>query len=376
MIKKCPFFILSLCIASFILQSCWKDDSLKDKGFDEFQVNISPTFGVPLANLTLTGGDIVKQLNMTDSSQSFFIEYDANGLCVIVYDKTNLEIKLPPVLPFDTMLAFPINYFSDLRIDGITVKQAAINMNIDNGYTKNIEFRINDLEYEDESGSKKPITHSSELNEPNRIEAAKADGQSTRTELFKKFLIVDNPSDIINHGIYLHFRFGLIYELLENNASIKLNPIIKIPAWFAMENFSLRDTIEANLENLGDIINNETISLNTATLYLTIKNGLPFEANLQVYFADNNYQLIDSLQKNEMQIQAGQANNPTSDSFEITMSRERFKKIEKSKYIIFKEGFRTRGGEDVKLYKSNTLGIILSAKANADINGSLSDIDF
>jgi hypothetical protein len=360
------------------LQSCWKDESLKDKDFDDIHINISPSFGIPLADLTLTGGDIVKQFDLSDSSSQFYVEYEADGLCVIVYDKTNSRISLPPVLPFDTTVSFPINYFSGLRIDGVTVEEARVNLNIDNGYTKDIHFHVDKLEYEDENGIIKQVT-TGNLNNTNVIKAATSNGQFTRTQLFKDFLKIRDPLDIVKNGKYLYLGFDLDYELLENSASINLNPVVKVPAWFTIENFSRKDTVSADLTNLSDIFNDTTISLKEATLYLTINNGLPMETDLQVYFADENYRLIDSLQSKELQIPSGVISSyklvqPTSASFEINISEQRFKKIEKSKYIIFKESFRTNNGRDVKLFRSNTLGITLSAKAKAEVNGTISDI--
>lgn len=378
--KKYTFFIFPFCIALFVLQSCWKDESLKDKGFDDISVNISPSFGIPLANLTLTGDDIVKQLNISDSSKTFYIEYGSDGLCYIVYDKTNLQISLPPVLSFDTTLTFPIDYFFDLRLDGVEVKQVLVNLNIDNGYTNDITFNVYKFDYEDENGVTKQVTSSSLAN-TNLIKAAPVDGKFTRTQLFNTFLAIGDPIDIINKGS--HFRLGLdlSYSLLQNSSHLNLNPEVRVPAWFSVENFLRMDTVSANLKGISDIFNDTTISLKDITLYLTAKNGFPLEADLQVYFVDDNYRIIDSLQSPQIQIPPGQINpstylltSPTITSFEITMSGERFKRIEKSKYLIFKEIFRTGNGRDVKLFRSNTLGITLSAKVKAEINGSISNL--
>lgn len=376
--KKCTFFILSFFLGLLILQSCWKDESLKNKDIEDIIINISPSFGIPLADLTLTGGDIVKQLDMSDSSKTFYIEYGSDGLCYIVYDKTNLQISLPPVLPFDTTLAFPIDYFFDLRLDGFEVKQALVNLNIDNGYTNDITFNVDKFDYEDENGNIKHVTSSSLAN-TNLIKAAPADGKFTRTQLFQTFLTVADPIDIVNNGSRFELGLDLSYSLLQNSSHLNLNPVVRIPAWFSVENFSRMDTVSADLEGISDIFNDTTISLKDITLYLTAKNGLPLEAGLQVYFVDDNYRVIDSLQSPQIQIPPGQIANyvlvaPTSTSFEINMSGERFKKIEKSKYLIFKESFRTNNGRDVKLFRSNTLGITLSAKVKAEVNGSISDI--
>jgi hypothetical protein len=382
MSKKYVLFVVPFCMALLVLQSCWKDKSLKNKGPDEVEmrVDISPAFGLPLLNLTLSGGDIVKQFNLSDSSANYYVEYDETGLCIIVYDKTNSRLSLPVVVPFDTMVTFPINYFSDLRLEGLSVKQAFVNLNIDNGYTEDIHFSVNKLDYEDNNGNSKAVTvNSSSLHNTNVIKAAIADGRSARTQLFSDYLTIDDPLDIVKYGTQLHLGFALHYDTLRNGGYLNLNPTVRVPAWFAVENFLRRDTSKVNLSALTDIFSDTMLSLQSATLYLTINNGLPVETNLQLYFADENYRILDSLQSEKMQIRAGQTHpttylliNPSSASFEITMSKRRFEKIKTAKHIILEENFKTYGSGDVKLFKTNTLGIILSAKASANIDRTIS----
>ena len=384
MYKKRLLFIFSFCVTLIVMQSCWKDKSLRDKDFGDLQIDISPSFGVPLVNLHLTGGDIVRQLNKSDSTNIFHIEYDPSqrDLCILVYDKMNQRISLPPVLPYDTTIVFPISYFSDLRINGLTVKEAFLNMNIDNGYTEDITFNVSRLDYEDKNSILKPIT-SSNLSNTNILKAAPTDGKSAHTQLFKSFLAINNPLDIIFTGTSLHLGFNLSYELLQNNSHLRLNPIIRIPAYFAIENMVRYDTVATNLKDVGAIFSDTAAaSLTNATVYLTILNGLPMEAELQVYFADENYRIIDSLQIKEMLIRSAEIEpttfllrNSTSAPFEISMSKSKFKKIENTKYIIFKERFKSNNGRDVKIFKSNTFGVRLSIKADTKINSSIQDIN-
>ena len=382
--KKQLLFVFSFCIALIMMQSCWKDKSLRDKDFGDLQIDISPSFGIPLANLHFTGGDVVKQLNKSDSTNIFHLEYDPSqrDLCILVYDRANLQIVLPQVLPYDTAVAFSINYFTDLRIDGLTIKEVLMNLNIDNGYTEDITFNVKKIDYEDKNGNIKPIT-SSNLNNSNVIKAAPSDGKFTNTQLFPSYLVVSDPFDIIFNCTSLHFDFGLNYRPLQNISKINLNPILKIPAYFAIENLLRYDTVAANLKDAGVIFTDTAgVSLTNVTVYLTIHNGLPMEATLQVYFADENHQIIDSLQTKEMLIRSAEIDpttfllrNPTSAPFEISMSKERFKKIENAKYLIFKERFKSNNGRDVKIFKSNTFGVRLSIKADTKINSSMQDIN-
>lgn len=382
--KKCTHFVLFFCVAALLLQSCWKDESLKKNGLDDIQMNISPAFGFPLAKITFTGSDIVKQLNMTDSSGQFYVEYDhsQHDLCLLVYDKTNSKLSLPlSAMSFSTTVRFPINYFSDLRIDGINVRSAKINVNVDNEYSEEIHFHVTKLEYEDEDRNVKHVTDNL-LDNTNTIKAG-LPGNAVRTLLFKEFLEIENPLDIVRRGSFLHLSLDLSYDQLQSGGSLNLNPIIKVPAIFNVEHFNRMDTVKTNLESVKRTFNDTTIALSEISLYLTIENGLPLNADLQVYFVDDKFRLLDSLQGNTMQIRAGELDastsllvKPTPASFEIHISKEQFRKIENAQYVIFKEIFNTHNSDDVKLFKSNSFGVILSLKAKAEINGSLSEIIF
>lgn len=382
MSKKNVLFILSFSMALLVLQSCWKDKTLKDKDSDEqgMHIDISPAFGVPLLNLTVSSGDIIRQLDLSDSSANYYIEYDETGLCIIVYDKTNMRIALPSVLSFDTTVSFPVS-FSNLQLEGISVKQARVNLSVDNGYTEDIHLRVKKLDYEDENGNQKPITsNTGSLLNANVVKGATSNNRPVRTQLFTEDLIVDDPLDIVKHATQMHIGFLAQYDTLKEGGSFNLNPAIKVPAWFKVENFSRVDTVKVDLSILESIFNDTSaISLQSATLYLTINNGLPMDIDLQLYFADNNYRILDSLQSEEIQIRSGQIHpttylliNPSSLSLDITLSKERFEKIKTAKRIILKEGFRTNGGSDTKLFNSNTFGVVLSAKANAKIDKNIS----
>ena len=377
--KKRLLFIFSFSMALIMMQSCWKDKSLKDKDISDIHLDITPGYGVPLANLHLTGGDIVKQFVKNDSSANFRIEFDPsqNDIGIIIYDRIKQDLSLPATLS-DTTMEFSINYFSDLRIAGLTVKEAFVNVNVLNGYTKDITFIPKKIEYEKEDRTTESVAITSNTD---TVKRALSDGAFTYTRLFKSDLLINNPLDIVYNGRLFRFSFGLSYDSLTNTSKVNLNPIVRVPMYFSLVNHLRYDTVGTTLKDMGVIYNDtSSLSLNNVTIYLTVINGLPMDIKLQTYFADANYKIIDSLQTTEMHVRPAETysnfllQNQVIDEFEVSMSRERFKKLENTKYIIFKEILNSKNQDDVKIFKSNTLGIKLSIKVDGKISGTLDDI--
>ncbi|MDR2408400.1 MAG: hypothetical protein LBE13_09870, partial [Bacteroidales bacterium] len=128
------FFIAVIIAIGVLFQACWKDKTLKDKGFD-MQVNISPSYGIPLVNLNIEGKDIVNQINKDSATRSYYIDYDEleHDLCIITYDKTWIPLTLPTMFKkFDTIVKYPLDFFSDTRKDGWEPRQAFLSLYVDN----------------------------------------------------------------------------------------------------------------------------------------------------------------------------------------------------------------------------------------------------
>ncbi len=375
-----PIIIIS--IIGIILQACWKDKTLRDKDFDDIEINISPSYGIPLANLTILGKDLVNQINKDSSSNSFFVEYDKsnNDLCVIVYDKTNIPILLPPsFISFDSTVKFPLNFFVDLRVNGWTPKEAFVVLYADNSYTTNLKLNIEKLDYENTSGVIKPVS-TDDLSNTNTILAA-TQSQTPKRSLVKDKININDPADLIFNGTDIYFQFDVLpEEPLNNNEPLNLNPVLKVPAHFQMDNLERRDTTGINLSDIAQFFNDSTISLQNITFYLKALNALPLNVKMQIYFADINYQITDSIQTNDILIKSGIPDgsyfvkSPTTTTQEINMAKEKFKKIQDSKYLIVKESFTSYNSSDVKLFKSNSIGIILSAKIDTQLQGTISEI--
>jgi hypothetical protein len=383
------FSIVVICAVGVLLQSCWKDKTLKDKG-PNVRLNISPTYGIPLMDITIKGEDVVKRINKDSSTKHFYIEYNAKDydLCVIVYDKTNI----PVVLSSDStttnkVVSYPLSFFADLRKnEGWTPMVAYALLYVDNYYATNFDFNLKKLDYENQDGIKKSIVSSGTLPRTGRVYAA-INGTPTRT-LAVDTLTIHNPYDIVFKGEMAFVDFSVISATPPNDdGKLNLNPRIKVPAHIIADNFVRRDTVAASLEGISKYADDPTVTVEKVTMFVKAINSLPLDANVQIYFVDKDYRTIDSIRAEDIFVKAGIVNpstyliqTPIITEEKIDIPNEKIKRLEDTRYLIIRERFTSweeasKIYKDVKLFKSNYMNVILSVKLDTRINGTISEIN-
>ena len=381
------FYVVIVCMFGIVFQACWKDKTIKDRGIDP-HLNISPSFGVPVVDLTIRGEDVAKRINKDSATRSYYIDYDNSDydLGVIVYDK---DKRIPAiVLPsnfttYTDTVDFALDFFSDLRKRNWRPQVAYVDLYIDNSYTTAFDLSVENLSYEIQ-GNTSVITTSGLV--PTRIEAAQTAGTPKRTLLLGG-IRVDKPTEMVLQGI----RANLIYKINNSssptNGQLKILPIIRVPMHMEMDDEIRVDTTAVDFGGISDLLDNEVISAEGVTLYFIFKNALPMDAKVQVFFADENHRILDSLKMTDIYVNSGVPDNstylintPVITNETVSMTKEQFKKIKDTKYLIIRETYTSYKSqsppkEDIKVFKSSYMNILLSVKVDAKINGRISDIE-
>ena len=390
---KKNFFIVVVCSFGIFLQSCWKDKTVKDKGLEDIYVRISPTYGVPLVSLRIRGGDVVGRINKYSATNAFFVEYynDVShvDLCVLAYDKTNIPVVISPTATsLDTTVSYPLDFFGDLRkTAGWTPLEAYAMMYVDNSYTSNFNFTLKDVTYDNASTNNLRMLLSVPPSKTGYVNAATTSG------VFKRTLAIDRlpfnvPAivDVVFNGERARVNFEVSSSVPPgNNGKLNLNPIIKLPMHITVENFVRRDTVAMSFESIMKYVDKKSISIEAITLYIKAINALPLDADVQIYFADTNYRVLDSIRVKDIFVAAGIANpstyliqTPITSEEAVSMEKEKLKRIQNTRFMIIRELFTSKDKsgtvKDVKLFKSNYMDVILSAKVEANINGKIKDI--
>ncbi len=159
------------------------------------------------------------------------------------------------------------------------------------------------------------------------------------------------------------------FVLDTSNFSVTVH--IELPLVGKVGGFILQDTIDFDLKNIKDI--------DEANFRINTWNAFPLNANIQVYFCDFFYGVLDSLVTNGQDIITAGAINPltqmvASPTFkfsEYTMLKSRLRKIENAKKILVRAKLTTPGyssGQIIKVSSNDYLDVKLGLKVKANIN--------
>ena len=128
---------------------------------------------------------------------------------------------------------------------------------------------------------------------------------------------------------------------------------------------------------MGDLID----FLEYLRVTLDATNGLPMESNLQVYFADENFEILDSMFRENMVFlepasldSESKVSQGTNIEHHILFTESRLEAIKETKHAIIKADVSTaedaENAEDtyVKFYSDYKIDFKLKLKANFNIN--------
>lgn len=207
-------------------------------------------------------------------------------------------------------------------------------------------------------------------------------------------LLDEGPGEIVYSSSATSNPSGVTNNFVLGDALVWCDAEVVLPIYGWARNFTLSDTSDLDIANTLNIDSTSNLTVEDVkqlTLRLIIDNGLPIDAGVQLYFADTNFVVIDSLFKTTGGIENifekgivdfslpvtdpnhGKVIKSTRDITDIIVSQELIKKLvnNKSKKLIYKARALTseaNSGQNVKIYPEYTVGIKASAKVDFQVN--------
>lgn len=172
-------------------------------------------------------------------------------------------------------------------------------------------------------------------------------------------LIIDSYDNITFNG-------SLDFELLFEDISIQSLDLKTDKNWI------LTDTVEFDISdlNLGENLENFNDSLVHATINFKGENELPANSRFQVYFANEFYQITDSLFSNGGKVNGAiytgnQFSEATKNQFSTELSKQRLEQLKPASYAFYYLQLDTYG------YNNNILKVKNQQKFDLKISGDI-----
>ena len=154
-----------------------------------------------------------------------------------------------------------------------------------------------------------------------------------------------------------------IRGFLTDSSYFKVQLEAELPIYGRASDFEARDTFSINFDDFDE--------LSSVAFKILTENEIPLDVGIQLYFADEQMVLLDSMfAQNAIIIAAAsvdQNGNPTGSTKMTSLSdfdEDRYNGIRSAKHLIMKARFSTSndGTESVKVYKDNTVQIKVGMK--------------
>jgi hypothetical protein len=164
---------------------------------------------------------------------------------------------------------------------------------------------------------------------------------------------------------------GSTYNFVTDQSEITLNAEAELPAWFNIIDFSLQDTFKM-------ILPEDTSVLQKAEFKMLMDNAFPLYGRVQLYFADENYNYIDSLVPTASDIVAeapvdanGHVTGRSSAITTFTMEHSEYNAMApKVRYAVIRGTLKTSGSNDIKILSSNNLIVKLAFRFKLNVSST------
>lgn len=179
------------------------------------------------------------------------------------------------------------------------------------------------------------------------------------------------PSDIhYAMDVLLNPNTPIASNFVLKDSKLVIDVDVEVPLSGSASGFTLQDTIDFSLDTIDNV--------ESMKFKFNLLNGFPINAYMQVYLADSNHVVLDSLlQPMQRVIAAGitgpapdyKVTTPTRKITEVTLDKSRLEKIFRTKYLILKAEVETANGgtTTVKIYSDYFIDVKIGTRTQLKV---------
>ncbi len=320
---------------------------------------------------------IVKPTILTSSQ---YFDFSINDQVSVDVELNNMKIKLVEGYFGNstvniTQNTADLDFGNNDFLEYFSFKEPVIKLLFDNGLGLPLGLNI-DLNLEGKNGNA-DLDLSSKLN--NFVIA----GAPSYGQMVTSTLLIDNQTNIVEAmdvkpnkatigGSVVLNPAGKIKNFAQDTSKLRVRVDLEIPLYGTVDNYVFLDTLE---QDMSEILKNvEDVVLKT-----TIINDLPINGSIQLYFADENYVVLDSISNNKRLLIGAAITNSNGDLVSPTklindfeLDKEKIERIKATKHIIFSTLVTSRedlnGAVAGRIYDFYKMQIKLAIKAQTNFN--------
>ncbi len=321
---------------------------------------------------------IIVKPSILTSSQYF--DFNINDQVSVDVELNNMKIKLVEGYFGNstvniTQNTADLDFGNNDFLEYFSFKEPVIKLLFDNGLGLPLGLNI-DLNLEGKNGNA-DLDLSSKLN--NFVIA----GAPSYGQMVTSTLVIDNQTNIVEAmevkpnkatigGSVVLNPGGKIKNFAQDTSNLRVRVDLEIPLYGTVDNYVFLDTLE---QDMSEILKNvEDVVLKT-----TIINDLPINGSIQLYFADENYVVLDSISNNKRLLIGAAITNSNGDLVSPTklindfeLDKEKIERIKATKHIIFSTLVTSRedlnGAVAGRIYDFYKMQIKLAIKAQTNFN--------
>ena len=187
---------------------------------------------------------------------------------------------------------------------------------------------------------------------------------------------IDNLPDKLNYNLTVYVNpngnVSNYNDFVYYGSGMDISMNMNMPLSLIANRLELVDTIPFSLTSNSTTTNSAAIQ--SGVLTLIANNGYPLQANVQIYFLDGSYNIMDSLLASASPVAAGVLDNncqvvsSTQSKISAPFDEAKLNRIKLAKYAYVKSYFTTvpnsQCGNYVKIYSNYSLGIIITGQFN------------
>jgi hypothetical protein len=275
--------------------------------------------------------------------------------------------------------SFEVGVFENtLSGTNISLHGQSIYFNVYNDYGVPLVLDFKKFQGSNESTSKNILT---DPNSPFQMASPTAFGDpaaKTKVEVTNVSEIYELNPSLITYQLDATLNKGIASgnNFLTDTSKVIVEINAKIPLWGKAGNIVLEDTMDNSLE--GDI---DEAEVQYVKLKAKITNEFPIDAKVQIYLADENYIITDSLfTADQMAFITSSSVNDAGDLVKagvydktIEVNKSKFEKLIESPYLIIRGNLATSeaSSKDVKIKSGYKLDVKIGLQTKLDVKVNL-----